>query len=83
VLVTTKVHVPRGGFVPRPRLLAGLAQGMERGLTVVCTPASFGKATLLSDWVRRSHRLAAWLSLDAGDKDPARFWRYVAAALTS
>jgi LuxR family maltose regulon positive regulatory protein len=23
----------------------------------------------------------AWLSLDGGDSDPARFWRYVAAAL--
>jgi ATP/maltotriose-dependent transcriptional regulator MalT len=23
----------------------------------------------------------AWLSLDEGDNDPARFWRYVAAAL--
>ena len=23
----------------------------------------------------------AWLSLDAGDNDPVRFWRHVAAAL--
>jgi LuxR family maltose regulon positive regulatory protein len=23
----------------------------------------------------------AWLSLDAGDNDPARFWRHVVAAL--
>jgi LuxR family maltose regulon positive regulatory protein len=81
VLVATKFHVPRAGFVPRPRLLARLAQGMERGLTVVCTPAGFGKTTLLGDWARRSRRPAAWLSLDAGDNDPARFWRYVAAAL--
>src|SRR5215467_5243981 len=81
VLVATKFHIPRAGFVPRPRLLARLAQGMERGLTVVCTPAGFGKTTLLGDWARRSRRPAAWLSLDAGDNDPARFWRYVAAAL--
>src|SRR4249920_3815223 len=81
VLVTTKFHIPRAGFVPRPRLLARLAQGMERGLTLVCTPAGFGKTTLLGDWARRSRRPVAWLSLDAGDNDPARFWRYVAAAL--
>jgi LuxR family transcriptional regulator, maltose regulon positive regulatory protein len=81
VLVATKFHVPRAGFVPRPHLLARLAQGMERGLTVVCTPAGFGKTTLLGDWARRSRRPAAWLSLDAGDNDPARFWRYVATAL--
>jgi LuxR family transcriptional regulator, maltose regulon positive regulatory protein len=48
---------------------------------VVCTPAGFGKTTLLGDWVRRSRRPAVWLSLDASDNDPARFWRYVAAAL--
>src|SRR5262249_45496131 len=80
-LVATKFHVPRAGFVPRPRLLARLAEGIGRGLTVVGTPAGFGKTTMLGDWARRSHRPAAWLSLDAGDNDPARFWRYVAAAL--
>jgi ATP/maltotriose-dependent transcriptional regulator MalT len=81
VLVATKFHVPPAGLVPRPRLLARLAQGMGRGLTVVCTPAGFGKTTLLGDWARRSHRPVAWLSLDQGDNDPARFWRYVATAL--
>jgi LuxR family transcriptional regulator, maltose regulon positive regulatory protein len=81
VLVATKFHVPRAGFVPRPRLLARLAEGIGRGLTVVGTPAGFGKTTMLGDWARRSRRPAAWLSLDAGDNDPARFWRYVAAAL--
>jgi LuxR family maltose regulon positive regulatory protein len=81
VLAAAKFHVPRAGFVPRPHLLARLAQGVDRGLTVVCTPAGFGKTTLLGDWARRSRRPAAWLSLDAGDNDPARFWRYVAAAL--
>jgi LuxR family maltose regulon positive regulatory protein len=81
LLVTTKFHVPRAGFVPRPRLLARLAQGVERRLTLVCTPAGFGKTTLLGDWAGRSRRPAAWLSLDAGDNDPARFWRYVGHAL--
>jgi LuxR family transcriptional regulator, maltose regulon positive regulatory protein len=81
VLVATKFYVPPPGLVPRPRLLERLARGMGRGLTVVCTPAGFGKTTLLGDWARRSRRSAAWLSLDAGDNDPARFWRYVVAAL--
>src|SRR5215469_16781889 len=81
VLVATKFHVPRAGFVPRPRLLARLSQGIGSGLTVVSTPAGFGKTTMLGDWARRSRSPAAWLSLDASDNDPARFWRYVAAAL--
>src|SRR5262249_40797840 len=80
-LVATKFHVPRAGFMPRPRLLARLAEGIGRGLTVVGTPAGFGKTTMLGDWARRSGRPVAWLSLDAGDNAPARFWRYLAAAL--
>jgi LuxR family maltose regulon positive regulatory protein len=81
VLVATKFHVPRAGLVPRPRLVAGLAQGIGRGVTVVCGPAGCGKSTLQGDWARRCRRPVAWLSLDVGDNDPARFWRYVAAAL--
>ena len=54
---------------------------MAHELTLVCTPAGFGKTTLLADWARASPRPVAWLSLDEGDNDPARFWRHVAAAL--
>ena len=48
---------------------------------LVCAPAGFGKTALLADWARRGQRPVAWLSLDAGDNDPARFWRHVVAAL--
>jgi LuxR family transcriptional regulator, maltose regulon positive regulatory protein len=82
-VLATKLHVPRPrpGFVPRSRLLARLGDGMTRKLVLVCTPAGFGKTTLLGDWARGDLRPVAWLSLDEGDNDPARFWRHVAAAL--
>jgi LuxR family transcriptional regulator, maltose regulon positive regulatory protein len=48
---------------------------------LVCAPAGFGKTALLADWARTGRRPVAWLSLDAGDNDPARFWRHVVAAL--
>ena len=48
---------------------------------LVCAPAGFGKTALLADWARRGRRPVAWLSLDQGDNDPARFWRHVIAAL--
>jgi LuxR family maltose regulon positive regulatory protein len=70
--------------VSRPRLIARLDQGAERKLTLVCAPAGFGKTTLLAEWLARftaSERRAAWVSLDPGDNDPARFWAYVVAAL--
>jgi LuxR family transcriptional regulator, maltose regulon positive regulatory protein len=82
-LLATKLHVPRPrpGLLPRPRLLERLADGVAHELVLVCTPAGFGKTTLLGDWVRRDQQPVAWLSLDEGDNDPVRFWRYVAAAL--
>ena len=82
-LLATKLHVPRPqpGFVPRPRLVQALSQGLARGRVLICAPAGFGKTSLLADWARSSGRPVAWLGLDAGDNDPARFWRYVAAAL--
>jgi LuxR family maltose regulon positive regulatory protein len=83
VLLATKLHVPSGrpGFVPRPRLVGRLEEGLARGLVLVCAPAGWGKTVLLADWARRGGRLVAWLSLDVDDNDPARFWRHVVAAL--
>ena len=83
VLLATKLHVPRlrPGFAPRPRLLDRLAEGMGRDLVLLCTPAGFGKTSLMADWARRGQRPVAWLSLDVGDNDPVRFWRHVGAAL--
>src|SRR5215211_8559175 len=82
-LLATKLHVPRPrpGFLVRPRLLERLSEGTAHELTLVCAPAGFGKTSLLGDWARRSRQPVAWLSLDGGDSDPTRFWRYVAAAL--
>jgi len=82
-LLATKLHVPgpQPGFVARPRLIERLEEGLARGLLLVCAPAGFGKTSLLADWARRGGRPVAWLSLDTGDNDPARFWRHVVAAL--
>jgi LuxR family transcriptional regulator, maltose regulon positive regulatory protein len=82
-LLATKLHIPRPrpDFLARPRLLERLTQATARELTLVCAPAGFGKTRLLGEWARHTRRAVAWLSLDAGDSDPARFWRYVAAAL--
>jgi LuxR family transcriptional regulator, maltose regulon positive regulatory protein len=48
---------------------------------LVCAPAGSGKTALLAGWARDAGRPVAWLSLDAGDADSARFWRYAVAAL--
>jgi LuxR family maltose regulon positive regulatory protein len=83
VLLATKLNVPglQPDLVPRPRLAQRLDEARGRGLVLVCAPAGYGKTVLLAEWVRRARRQAAWLSLDAGDNDPARFWRHALAAL--
>ena len=82
-LLATKLHMPapQPGLVPRPRLAERLNAGLARGLVLVCGPAGYGKTVLLADWARHSQLPAAWLSLDVGDNDPARFWRHTVAAL--
>ena len=85
-LLTTKLHAPvrRRGMVERPRLTERFVTSDMPALTLVSAPAGFGKTTLVTEWVSgRNHgrRQTAWLSLDAGDNDPAMFWRYVVAAL--
>ena len=83
VLLATKLHMPasRPGEVLRPRLTARLDEGLARGLILASAPAGYGKTVLLADWARRGEHPVAWLSLDAGDNDPARFWRHAVAAL--
>jgi LuxR family maltose regulon positive regulatory protein len=82
-LLVTKLHVPvlRPDLLPRTRLIDRLNSAAACDLVLVSTPAGFGKTTLLAEWAGRDRRPVAWLSLDAGDNDPARFWRYVAGAI--
>jgi LuxR family transcriptional regulator, maltose regulon positive regulatory protein len=82
-LLATKVNIPRTrpDRLARSRLFQRLDEGLARQLILVCTPAGFGKTTLLADWAHSAQWPVAWLSLDPDDNDPARFWRYVVAAL--
>ncbi len=82
-ILATKLYLPspRAKVVLRPRLTERLNEGLHRKLTLVSAPAGFGKTTLVSEWVTGGERRAAWLSLDEGDNDPARFLAYVGAAL--
>lgn len=97
VLLITKLHLPtpRADLVPRPHVVKTLDRVPDCRLTLVSAPPGFGKTTLLAEWVgsltpRDSYRpgsiaaaplRVAWLSLDHGDNDPARFWAYMIRAL--
>src|SRR5258707_9950760 len=82
-ILATKLYLPRlrPNVVSRPRLLERLNEGLHRNLTLISAPAGFGKTTLVSAWVAFIERPTAWLSLDEGENDPARFLAYLVAAL--
>ncbi|MHB1357323.1 MAG: LuxR C-terminal-related transcriptional regulator [Anaerolineae bacterium] len=82
-ILVTKLYIPppRPKVVLRPRLIERLNEGLHRKLTLISAPAGFGKTTLTSEWVAGCQRPVAWLSLDEGDNDPARFLIYLTAAL--
>ncbi|MDQ1657363.1 MAG: hypothetical protein QOD41_2446, partial [Cryptosporangiaceae bacterium] len=91
-VLATKLFAPapRPQLVARPRLAEQLDATLEAGrrLILVSAPAGFGKTTLLSDWLTelgksQAHVRLAWLSLDEGDNDLARFLTHVVAALQS
>jgi LuxR family maltose regulon positive regulatory protein len=84
-LLQTKLFSPpaRPNQVTRQTLLEKLnnAQRMGVPFVLVSAPAGFGKTTLVSDWMRASGLPCAWFTLDGGDNDLLRFWRYLDAAL--
>ena len=86
VLVRTKLLVPapRAGLVSRPRLVELVAGGVGAKMTLVCAPTGWGKTSVLAEWAASSPNVRfAWVSLEAGDREPLRFWRYLAAAVAT
>jgi len=87
LLLVSKLSPPRlpSLLVSRQHLLTRLDAGLDGTLTLLSAPAGFGKTTLVRHWMadRQKRSLlppVAWVSLDAGDNDPVRFWRYVMTA---
>src|SRR5262249_880088 len=86
-VLAAKLQLPRlpTSLLTRERLLTRLDISLEGKLTLLSAPAGFGKTTVVSQWIAHQRKLqphpsVAWLSLDPGDNDPIRFWRYVILA---
>jgi LuxR family maltose regulon positive regulatory protein len=87
-LISTKLEPPLnpGELVARPRLQQRLEGVTKVSLTIIQTPAGYGKTSLLSQWygaLKLSPCQIGWLSLDASDRDAVGLLRYVAAALSA
>ncbi|HEU4322234.1 MAG TPA: LuxR C-terminal-related transcriptional regulator [Roseiflexaceae bacterium] len=73
---------PHKGLIERPALL-GLLNAALRPLTLLAAPAGYGKTALLAEWCRAAgaQRALVWLTLDADDDHPQRFWAALLGAL--
>lgn len=82
-LAEAKLAPPRvrGRLVGRPRVLRRLDAGEDAVLTLVAAPAGYGKTTAVRAWCAERAAALAWVTLDAGDNDPARLWACVATAV--
>lgn len=78
----SKLRAPNAQrLLRRADLIDQLATCSAMPLTLVIGPAGTGKTSLVATWVAESETPTAWLSLDAGDHDPAHFWTGVLASL--
>src|ERR1051325_11249497 len=81
--IATKLYLPpaRHTLLAPPRPLEQLNEGLEGRLTLISAPAGFGKTSLVTSWRQQSELPLAWVSLDEGDNEPARFLDYLIATL--
>jgi LuxR family maltose regulon positive regulatory protein len=84
-ILAGKFRVPAAGpgILRRDRLTALIDQAAERPVTVITAPPGAGKTVAVAGWAaaRARSRRIAWLGLDEGDRDPARFWACMTTAL--
>lgn len=71
---------------PRGRLLERLDRALALPLSVLVSPAGFGKSTLLSQWYQRLGERGqvhvAWISLEEDDGEISRFVAYLTLAIS-
>ena len=82
-LLDDKLRVPRLtlAVLRRRRLTELLDAAAAHRVTLVSGPAGAGKTVACAAWAAARHAAqpTAWLTVDGGDRDPARFWQYVLA----
>ena len=77
-LLNSKARIPCLGddVFRRDRLTELIERATARPVTMIAAPAGSGKTVACAVWAaeKARSRRVAWLSLDEGDREPARFW---------
>jgi LuxR family transcriptional regulator, maltose regulon positive regulatory protein len=73
----------RRDWVERRALHEQLVDAAGRKVVLVSAPIGYGKTNLLDQWRSdpREARPFAWVTLDASDNEPLRFWTYLIEAI--
>src|SRR6478735_4189918 len=81
-IAETKLLLPRlrAEMVARPRVQE-ILEREDVTLTLVSAPPGYGKTVAARTWRESASGSVAWLTLEAADNDPVRFWTYVAMAV--
>jgi LuxR family transcriptional regulator, maltose regulon positive regulatory protein len=84
-LLDDKLRVPRLtlAVLRRRRVTELIDAATAHRVTLISGPAGAGKTAACAQWAaaRPAGRQPAWLTVDTEDRDPARFWQYLLAAL--
>jgi hypothetical protein len=81
-IAETKLLLPRlrSEMVERPRVQEILERDDVK-LTLVTAPPGYGKTVAARAWHETVPGAVTWVTLEAGDNDPERFWTYAAMAV--
>ncbi len=85
LLLRSKISIPpvSDHHVSRPRFRDRLDPDNMPALTVVVSPAGYGKTAFLVEWASNTTSRVSWLRLDESDDDPGVFVRYLVASVAS
>ena len=79
----TKLYPPTitADIVPRVRLVEFLENSFLHPISLVASPAGYGKSILVSQWLEVSELKGGWVSLDEDDNDLHVFLNYILEAI--
>lgn len=82
-LLSSKITMPHHSptLIERTQLFDLFDQHIHVKLTILRAPAGYGKTSILSSWLKNKKETTAWVSLDAADNDPIRYWTYILHAM--
>ncbi|MEI7554682.1 tetratricopeptide repeat protein [Candidatus Chlorohelix sp.] len=77
-ILVAKITAPKArGLVSRQRLIDEINDFDSYRLLLISAGSGYGKTALLADFAAQTSARLIWYSLDEGDRDPLRFFRYL------